>query len=74
VAKKTFESAIEQLDKIVEELETGDISLEQAIKKFEEGIKLSQLCSRRLDETEEKMSMLIKTAEGQLSTIPYNNS
>lgn len=74
MAKKTFESAIEQLDKIVEELETGDISLEQAIKKFEEGIKLSQLCSRRLDETEEKMSMLIKTAEGQLSTIPYNNS
>jgi len=71
VAKKTFETAIEQLDKIVQELETGDIPLEQAIKKFEEGVKLSQLCSKRLDETEQKMSMLIKTAEGQLSTVPF---
>ncbi|MBF0452320.1 MAG: exodeoxyribonuclease VII small subunit [Candidatus Magnetomorum sp.] len=70
--KTTFESAIEQLDKIVEELEAGDIPLEQAIKKFEEGVKLSQLCSKRLDETEEKMSMLIKTAEGQLTTIPFD--
>ncbi|KPA16974.1 Exonuclease VII, small subunit [Candidatus Magnetomorum sp. HK-1] len=71
MAKKTFENAIEQLDKIVQELETGDIPLEQAIKKFEEGVKLSQLCSKRLDETEQKMSMLIKTAEGQLSTVPF---
>ena len=71
MAKKTFETAIEQLDKIVQELETGDIPLEQAIKKFEEGVKLSQLCSKRLDETEQKMSMLIKTAEGQLSTVPF---
>ena len=71
MAKKTFETAIEQMDKIVQELETGDIPLEQAIKKFEEGVKLSQLCSKRLDETEEKMSMLIKTAEGQLSTVPF---
>jgi len=69
--KKTFESAIDALDKIVEELETGDIPLEQAIKKFEEGIKLSQLCSKRLDETEQKMNMLIKTADGQLSTVPF---
>ncbi|ETR70679.1 MAG: exodeoxyribonuclease VII small subunit [Candidatus Magnetoglobus multicellularis str. Araruama] len=69
--KVTFESAIEQLDKIVDELETGDIPLEQAIKKFEEGVKLSQICTKRLDETEEKMSMLIKTSDGQLKNIPF---
>jgi len=71
MAKKTFESAIEQLDTIVRELETGDIPLEQAIKIFEEGIKLSQLCTKRLDETEEKMSLLIKAADGQLTNIPF---
>jgi exodeoxyribonuclease VII small subunit len=71
MAKKSFESAIEQLDTIVRELETGDIPLEQAIKIFEEGIKLSQLCTKRLDETEEKMSLLIKAADGQLTNIPF---
>jgi exodeoxyribonuclease VII small subunit len=71
MAKKTFELAIEQLDTIVKELETGDIPLEKAIKKFEEGIKLSQICAKRLDETEEKMSLLIKAADGQLTNIPF---
>jgi exodeoxyribonuclease VII small subunit len=71
MAKKSFESAIEQLDSIVKELETDDIPLEKAIKIFEEGIKLSQLCARRLDETEEKMSILIKATDGQLTNIPF---
>jgi len=69
--KKTFESAIEQLDTIVKELETGDIPLEKAIKIFEEGVKLSQICTKRLDETEEKMNLLIKAADGQLTNIPF---
>jgi exodeoxyribonuclease VII small subunit len=71
MAKKSFESAIEQLDSIVKELESDDIPLEKAIKTFEEGIKLSQLCAKRLDETEEKMSLLIKAADGQLTNIPF---
>jgi len=71
MAKKSFESAIEQLDAIVRELETDEIPLEKAIKKFEEGVKLSQLCAKRLDETEEKMSLLIKAADGQLTNIPF---
>lgn len=71
MAKKSFESAIEQLESIVRELETGDISLEKAIKIFEEGVKLSQLCAKRLDETEEKMSLLIKAADGKLTNVPF---
>jgi len=71
MAKKSFESAIEQLDTIVKELESGEIPLEKAIKIFEEGVKLSQICAKRLDESEEKMSLLIKAADGQLSNIPF---
>jgi len=55
MAKKTFELAMKQLEKIVQELESGDMPLEKAIKKFEEGIKISKYCSEKLDESEKKI-------------------
>ena len=54
MAKKTFEMAMKQLEQIVQELETGDIPLEKAIKKFEEGIQISKYCSEKLDASEKK--------------------
>jgi exodeoxyribonuclease VII small subunit len=63
MAKKTFEQSIEQLEKIVQEMEDGDMPLEKAMKKFEEGIKLSNDCMDQLDETEKKITMLIKENE-----------
>ena len=71
MAQKTFEQSMKQLERIVQELEDGDLPLEKAIKKFEEGIKLTQFCSAMLDETERKVSVLIKNAEGQVATKPF---
>ena len=55
MAKKTFEKAMEQLEKIVADLEAGDIPLDKALQKFEEGMALSKYCAERLDETEKKV-------------------
>ena len=62
---------MKQLERIVQELEDGELPLEKAIKKFEEGIKLTQFCSAKLDETEKKVSALIKNAEGEVATRPF---
>ena len=71
--KKTFEQSIKQLEKIVQELEDGDLPLEKAIKKFEEGIKLTRFCATKLDETEKKVSILLKNAEDQIMTKPFGS-
>ena len=71
MAPKTFEQSMKQLERIVEELEDGELPLEKAIKKFEEGIKLTQFCSAKLDETEKRVSVLLKNAEGQVMTKPF---
>jgi len=68
---KSFEESMQQLESIVQKLETGDLSLEIALKKFEEGVKLSKLCSRKLDETEKKVSILIKDSEGNTKEKPF---
>ena len=70
MAQKTFEQSMKQLERIVQELEDGDLPLEKAIKKFEEGMKLTKLCSEKLDETEKKISVLLKNAEGQMAERP----
>lgn len=71
MTKKNFEQALKELEKIVEELESGELPLEKALKKFEEGIKLSNFCSKTLDDTESKITMLIKSPEGNISEIPF---
>ena len=58
--KVNFEEAIKKLETIANELETGDLSLDDTITKFEEGIKLSNQCTKMLDEAEKKISILIK--------------
>ncbi len=71
MAQKTFEQSMKQLERIVQELENGDLPLEKAIKKFEEGIKLTKFCSAKLDETEKKVSILLKNADGQMVEQPF---
>ena len=71
MAKQTFEQSIRQLEKIVQELETGDLPLEKAILRFEEGMNLSRRCSRMLDETEKKISVLIREADGSVTEKPF---
>ena len=59
MAKKTFEQTMNALEKIVNELEGGDLPLEKALKKFDEGMALSRQCSAMLDETEKKVTQLL---------------
>ncbi len=73
MAQKTFEQSMKLLERIVQELEDGDLPLEKAIKKFEEGIKLTKLCSEKLDETEKKISILLKNSEGQMTEKPFRS-
>jgi exodeoxyribonuclease VII small subunit len=71
MAKKTFEMAMKQLEQIVQDLETGDMPLEKAIKKFEEGIKISKYCSEKLDESEKRITLLMRDSDGNASEIPF---
>jgi exodeoxyribonuclease VII small subunit len=71
MATQTFEKAMKQLEQIVSELETGDLPLEKAIKKFEEGVKLSRYCSEALDSTEKRAMMLLKKDDGTVIEQPF---
>ena len=71
MAKQTFESAMKRLESIVHELESGDLALDEALKKFQEGVKLSKLCSNKLDETEKKVSILLKDEEGNVQAESF---
>jgi len=66
-AKKTInlEKALTDLEEIVEELESGDLPLEKAMKKFEEGIKLTRNCQTALKDAEQKVEILLKSAGGE---------
>ena len=66
-AKKTvnLEKALTDLEEIVEELESGDLPLEKAMKKFEEGIKLTRNCQAALKDAEQKVEILLKSAGGE---------
>jgi exodeoxyribonuclease VII small subunit len=70
MAKQTFEAAMKRLEGVVHELENGELSLDEALKKFQEGIKLSKFCSNKLEESEKKVSMLLRDAEGQIREEP----
>lgn len=69
--QQTFEKAMKQLEQIVQELETGDLPLEKAIAKFEEGVKLSKFCSEKLDETEKRITVLLQDREGKVFEKPF---
>lgn len=59
IEKLNFEETIKQLESIVNELEKGNLSLDESVKKFEEGIKLSKLCNEFLNNAEKKINILI---------------
>jgi exodeoxyribonuclease VII small subunit len=71
MAKQTFENAMEQLEEIVQELESVDLPLEKAIKRFEEGVQLAKFCSGKLDETEKRINILLKDQNNQVVEQPF---
>lgn len=64
--KLNFEEAIEQLEKIVEQLESGELSLEESIKAFEKGIELSKLCRKKLEMAEDRVRKLVEKTDGSV--------
>ena len=70
-AKFDFEKAMEQLERIVQDLESGELSLEKSLQQFEEGIKLSKLCAAKLEESEKKINLLMEQADGSVAATPF---
>lgn len=67
---ESFENAVDQLDKIVRELETGDLSLERSIELFEKGMDLSEVCRKQLSAAETRVEQLLKR-QGKVEPFPF---
>tara|TARA_Y100001949_G_C15878142_1_gene282567 strand:+ start:433 stop:666 length:234 start_codon:yes stop_codon:yes gene_type:complete len=67
-----FEKALKDLEKIVEDLESGDLSLEESLKSFEKGIKLTRQCQGELEKAELKVQKLVEE-NGELKTKPLDH-
>ncbi len=62
--KNSFESSLTELERIVRQLEDGDLSLEESLKLFESGVKLTRECKQRLDEAERRIEILLTDQQG----------
>lgn len=68
-----FETALEQLQATVKKLESGELSLEQSLKFFEDGVRLTRICQEHLSTAEQKVEILMKAnAEGQVDLQPFS--
>ncbi|HQO37383.1 MAG TPA: exodeoxyribonuclease VII small subunit [Candidatus Omnitrophota bacterium] len=72
MAEIKFEEALKKLEKIVEELEQGDLSLDEALKKYQEGIELSRACTARLENAKKKIDVLARNKKGDFELKPLD--
>ena len=71
MSKERFEDTFKKLENIVSKLESGDLPLEDSMKLFEEGMRLSKICSQRLTEVQKKVDLLLKGEDGSYTTEPF---
>jgi exodeoxyribonuclease VII small subunit len=69
--KGEFEKSLARLEEVVKRLESTDLPLDEAMKLFEEGVKLSRDCQKQLEEAEGKVEILLKKADGKITTQPF---
>jgi len=69
--KKSFEEALEKLEKITRDLEEGDIPLEDSLKYFDEGVKLADYCNSKLNDAQKKVEILLKKNGGR-EPVPFD--
>jgi exodeoxyribonuclease VII small subunit len=69
---KSFETSLSALEKIVRELERGDLPLEESLRLFEEGVKLSRECQERLNQAERRIEVLLRDSDGKPIVREYN--
>lgn len=74
MAEVKFEEALKKLEKIVEDLERGDLSLDEALKKYQDGIELARLCAQRLENVKKKIDVLAKNKKGEFELKPFDES
>jgi exodeoxyribonuclease VII small subunit len=67
----SFEDSLKKLETIVDQLEKGDLALEDSLKLFEEGVSLSATCKQELDAAEGKVQMLVKQRDGSVKAEPF---
>lgn len=67
-----FEKALAELQKIVEELEGGELELDDSLKKFERGVKLIQVCSRKLEDAQRRVDVVVKARDGKKSLKEFD--
>jgi exodeoxyribonuclease VII small subunit len=68
---RTFEASLEALERIVRELERGDLPLEKSLELFEQGIRLSRECQERLSQAERRIEVLMRDNQGRLVSAPF---
>ena len=71
MAEKKFDEMMQRLEDIVRSLEDGELSLEASMKIFEEGMNLVNSCSKKLEEAEQKVAILVKESGGRYSKAPF---
>ena len=69
---KTFETSLEELERIVRELEQGELTLEQSLELFEQGVKLSRECQERLTQAERRIEILMRDNQGRAAVRPFD--
>lgn len=72
--KLTFEESVKELEQLVKELESNELTLDESIEKFEKGMKLSKHCSKLLEAAEKKISILIEKEDGSTYTEDFKLS
>ena len=63
---KNFEEMMKDLEQIAKELESGELNLDESVKKFEEGMEISKSCSKILEDAEKRITILIKNSNGEI--------
>jgi len=71
--EKKFETALENLEQVVEQLESGDLALEDSLAAFEKGVGLVKFCNQKLNDVEKKVELLIKDKEGKLQLKAFGD-
>jgi exodeoxyribonuclease VII small subunit len=69
---KTFETSLEELERIVRELEQGELTLEKSLELFEQGVKLSRQCQERLTQAERRIEILMRDNQGRPAVRPFD--
>ena len=72
MAEMKFEDALKKLEKIVGDLENGDLALDEALEKYEEGIRLSKVCAKKLEAARKKVEILLKAEDGSFELKPFD--